>query len=226
MLVVGGESDLRTPHSSAVEAHRLFKGSQLLVVPNVGHSGVAGDPTPCARHAVQRFLLGGQAGKCRDRGDPYAPRRLAPTALKQVSSAAGVSNRRGRVLHAVAMTVQKYGGLTTLVNNAAPTDQHWIVQPSAQGRVMLPAIWGFRGRDQALVINVRSETVEKRFREAFSRYRVVVPADGLLAAFPGRWLCVRRAAELAAPDDERVVQEAAALQVGQERGRGPVAVGA
>src|SRR5438067_1168018 len=105
VLVVGGESDLRTPHSSAVEAHRLFKGSQFLFVPNVGHSGVAGDPTSCARHAVQRFLLGGQAGKCRDRGDPYAPRRLAPTALKQVSPAAGVSDRRGRVLHAVALTV-------------------------------------------------------------------------------------------------------------------------
>jgi putative SOS response-associated peptidase YedK len=62
--------------------------------------------------------------------------------------------------------------------NAAPTDQHWIVQPSGQGRVMVPAVWGFGGRDQGLVINVRSETAEKRFREAYSGHRVVVPADG------------------------------------------------
>ncbi|TMK67517.1 MAG: alpha/beta hydrolase [Actinobacteria bacterium] len=105
VLVVSGESDLRTPRSSALEAHHVFKGSQLLAVPNVGHSGVAGDPTPCARHAVQRFLLGGQAGSCADRDDPYAPRLLVPTALKQVDGAAGVPGRRGRILHAVALTV-------------------------------------------------------------------------------------------------------------------------
>jgi putative SOS response-associated peptidase YedK len=61
--------------------------------------------------------------------------------------------------------------------NAAPTDRHWIVQPSAQGRLLLPAVWGFPGRS-GLVINVRSETAEKRFHDAFAQRRVVVPADG------------------------------------------------
>jgi putative SOS response-associated peptidase YedK len=58
--------------------------------------------------------------------------------------------------------------------NAAPTDQHWIVEPARDGRVLLPAVWGFPGG----VINVRSETADRRFREPFLHGRVVVPADG------------------------------------------------
>ena len=62
--------------------------------------------------------------------------------------------------------------------NAAPTDQHWVVQPGTSGRELVPAVWGFAGGDSGLVINARSETAQKRFREPFERRRVVVPADG------------------------------------------------
>ena len=55
--------------------------------------------------------------------------------------------------------------------NAAPSDTHWIVQPGAAGRLLVPAVWGFRGG----MINARSETAEKRFRAAS---RVIVAADG------------------------------------------------
>ena len=58
--------------------------------------------------------------------------------------------------------------------NAAPTDTHWIVEPSPQGRVLVPAVWGFPGG----VINARSETAEMRFRPAFQSRRVIVAADG------------------------------------------------
>lgn len=58
--------------------------------------------------------------------------------------------------------------------NAAPTDRHWVVEPSPQGRVLLPARWGFRSG----AINARSETVERGFRKPFAQRRVVVPADG------------------------------------------------
>jgi putative SOS response-associated peptidase YedK len=58
--------------------------------------------------------------------------------------------------------------------NAAPTDRHWIVEPSPKGRVLLPAVWGFPGG----VINARSETAERTFRKPFAQRRVVVPADG------------------------------------------------
>jgi putative SOS response-associated peptidase YedK len=62
--------------------------------------------------------------------------------------------------------------------NAAPTDQHWVVQPSPQGRLLVPAVWGFVGGRSGLVINARAETADKRFREPFALRRVVVPADG------------------------------------------------
>ena len=60
--------------------------------------------------------------------------------------------------------------------NAAPTDQHWIVNP---GRELLPAVWGFPGAN-GLLINARSETADRlpAFRDAFARRRVIVPADG------------------------------------------------
>ena len=49
--------------------------------------------------------------------------------------------------------------------NAAPTDRHWVVEPSPQGRVLLPARWGFRSG----AINARSETVERVFRKPFAQ---------------------------------------------------------
>jgi len=58
--------------------------------------------------------------------------------------------------------------------NAAPTDEHFIVLPSPEGRVLLPAVWGFEGG----VINVRAETAERRFKSAFQGRRAIVPADG------------------------------------------------
>ncbi|HEX9577525.1 MAG TPA: SOS response-associated peptidase [Myxococcales bacterium] len=63
--------------------------------------------------------------------------------------------------------------------NAAPTDRHWIVEPGAAGRVLLPAVWGFPS-STGLLINARAESAERLpgFREAFARRRVVVPADG------------------------------------------------
>src|SRR4051812_46132860 len=55
--------------------------------------------------------------------------------------------------------------------NAAPTDQHWIVQQSSDRRLLVPAVWGLR----AGLINARSETADQRFRSAS---RVIVAADG------------------------------------------------
>ena len=58
--------------------------------------------------------------------------------------------------------------------NAAPTDRHWVVEPSPQGRVLVPAVWGFGNG----AINARSETAARLFRRPFTQRRVVVPADG------------------------------------------------
>jgi putative SOS response-associated peptidase YedK len=58
--------------------------------------------------------------------------------------------------------------------NAAPSDRHWIVRLAPSGRVLVPATWGIA----AGLINIRAETAERKFAEAFARRRVVVPADG------------------------------------------------
>jgi putative SOS response-associated peptidase YedK len=58
--------------------------------------------------------------------------------------------------------------------NAAPSDEHFIVLQSPQGRVLMPAVWGLQGG----VINARAETADRRFKAAFLGRRVIVPADG------------------------------------------------
>ncbi len=70
--------------------------------------------------------------------------------------------------------------------NIAPTDAHWIVRMKYEDRELLPARWGLinswakDGKRAAQQINARAETVSTRsvFKEAFSKRRCVVPADG------------------------------------------------
>ncbi len=52
--------------------------------------------------------------------------------------------------------------------NAAPGDQHWIVQLTPRGRVLVPAVWGLANG----AINLRGE---KGLR---GRRAVIMPADG------------------------------------------------
>ena len=72
--------------------------------------------------------------------------------------------------------------------NIAPTDQHWIVRLEGGRRRMVPARFGFRGRDGRVVINARSETAARlpMFREPFADGRCVVPADGFYEWQGGR----------------------------------------
>jgi putative SOS response-associated peptidase YedK len=58
--------------------------------------------------------------------------------------------------------------------NAAPTVQHWMVRPSPEGRLLVPAVWGLHDN----VINIRAETASRKFSHAFAHRRVVIPADG------------------------------------------------
>ena len=65
--------------------------------------------------------------------------------------------------------------------NVAPSDRHWIVEPGADRRVLLPAVWGYRVSGRPL-INVRGEQVAsgRGFREAFQARRCLVVTDGFL----------------------------------------------
>lgn len=63
--------------------------------------------------------------------------------------------------------------------NVAPTDDHWIVWRVADAKKKLGrAKWGIRPGGRELLINVRSETAAKRFKQAFEKRRCLVPADG------------------------------------------------
>ncbi len=70
--------------------------------------------------------------------------------------------------------------------NIAPTDQHWIMRMKYEDRELATAKWGLvnswakDGKRAAQQINARAETLEARsaFKEAFSKRRCVVPADG------------------------------------------------
>jgi putative SOS response-associated peptidase YedK len=70
--------------------------------------------------------------------------------------------------------------------NIAPTDPHWIVRMRYEEREILTAKWGLvnswarDAKRAARQINARAETVATNaaFREAFTKRRCVVPADG------------------------------------------------
>jgi putative SOS response-associated peptidase YedK len=70
--------------------------------------------------------------------------------------------------------------------NIAPTDPHWIVRMQYEEREILPAKWGLvntwakDAKRAAKQINARSETIAANpaFRDAFTKRRCVVPADG------------------------------------------------
>jgi putative SOS response-associated peptidase YedK len=69
--------------------------------------------------------------------------------------------------------------------NVAPSDTHWMLEYGADGRVLMPAKWGYlptgrSGRPREPLINVRGEQVASGhgFREAFASRRCAVVTDG------------------------------------------------
>ena len=64
--------------------------------------------------------------------------------------------------------------------NVAPSDRHWIVSQERGSRILGGATWGFLRDDDGLIVNARSENVERRptYRVPFLRTRCVVIADG------------------------------------------------
>jgi len=65
--------------------------------------------------------------------------------------------------------------------NAAPSDQHWILDYGADRRTLRPATWGCRAA-QRLLINVRGERVAsgEAFRRSFASERCAIVTDGFL----------------------------------------------
>ena len=71
--------------------------------------------------------------------------------------------------------------------NVAPSDRHWILCASGDGRVLVPATWGYLASGKPL-INVRSEQVAsgRGFRDAFQARRCAVVTDGFYEWSPQR----------------------------------------
>ena len=106
-LILSGADDLRTPTSGAREVAEQIPGSQLLVVPNTGHSVLSSDPTHCASNALQALFAGKPIQPCKATPPPPLLRLtpLAPTQPREDPPGAGSRGLPGRTLQAVLLTL-------------------------------------------------------------------------------------------------------------------------
>ncbi len=110
-LILSGADDLRTPTAGAREVAAQIPGSQLVVVPEVGHSVLSSDLSGCASRALQALFKPAPIKPCA--GGPeilgllkLAP--LAPTRLSEVPPARGSHGRPGRTLEAAGLTLADF----------------------------------------------------------------------------------------------------------------------
>jgi len=107
-LILSGAEDLRTPTANAREVAAQIPDSQLLVVPEVGHSVLGSDFSGCAGKALQALFKPAPIEPCRGGTQllnllGLAP--LAPARLAEVPPARGYRGRPGRTLRAVGLTL-------------------------------------------------------------------------------------------------------------------------
>ncbi|MGI8556869.1 MAG: alpha/beta hydrolase [Solirubrobacteraceae bacterium] len=103
-LILSGADDLRTPTADAAAVSAQIPGSQLVVVPNDGHSVIGTDLGNCSLAAVRAFFGSGAVQPCRASRRPSI---LRPTAVPPLNLAAvgGGSGRAARALAAAALTL-------------------------------------------------------------------------------------------------------------------------
>ena len=106
-LILSGDDDLRTPTANAREVAAEIPGSTLLVVPNVGHSVLGGDPTSCSSDALQALFAEKPIKSCATAAPPSLlfPTPLPPARLADVAPARGNHGKPGRTLGAVVETL-------------------------------------------------------------------------------------------------------------------------
>lgn len=108
VLVLSGEHDLRTPLESASQIAARFPRSGLVTARYTGHAVLSGAPRavrPCVLAAVKRFVAGVPVRTTCGGPVTLPPVPVAPTALAQVSPAAGITGTRGRTAAAVLATL-------------------------------------------------------------------------------------------------------------------------
>jgi pimeloyl-ACP methyl ester carboxylesterase len=93
-LILNGRQDLRTPVEDASAVAARIPGAQLVSVPNVGHSVLGSDPTPCAREAVAAFFSGRPVAQCAAAAPQFPPTAKPATSLDRCRPTAGRAARR------------------------------------------------------------------------------------------------------------------------------------
>lgn len=71
VLIVQADRDAATPYAGALELHKRFKGSRLIVEKGAGSHGVTGAVNPCVNDRVDTYLL---TGKVDSKNVTCAPR--------------------------------------------------------------------------------------------------------------------------------------------------------
>ena len=109
-LILSGADDLRTPTSGAREVANQIPDSQLLVVPNTGHSVLGADPTPCAHNALKSFFEQRSIKQCKETAAPplFLPTPLPPRSIAAVSPAHGNHGLPGRTLQSALLTLADF----------------------------------------------------------------------------------------------------------------------
>ena len=84
-LILSGADDLRTPTANAREVAAQIPGSQLLVVPEVGHSVLSSDLSGCASKALQALFKPAPIKPCTGGPEILGLLKLAPLAPARLS---------------------------------------------------------------------------------------------------------------------------------------------
>lgn len=110
-LILSGADDLRTPTSGAREVASAIPDSNLLVVPNTGHSVLGADPTPCSHNALKALFERHPIHECKERTPPSLalPTPLPPRSLAEVPDAPGNGGLSGRTLQASLLSFRDFG---------------------------------------------------------------------------------------------------------------------
>lgn len=106
-LILSGAADLRTPTANAREVAAAIPDSQLVVVPDTGHSVLGSEIGSCAKDALQAVFAAHPVKPCH--AVPLAPilrpPPLPPVRLALVTPIHGNAGLPGRTLHAVTLTL-------------------------------------------------------------------------------------------------------------------------
>jgi pimeloyl-ACP methyl ester carboxylesterase len=106
VLMLSGQVDMRTPLEGARTAAAGWPNARVLEIPNTGHSVLTADLSGCAIRAARRFLRGGSPpAACGRRRNLFPAMPPVPASLRSLRPTGGVGGARGRVLHALELTL-------------------------------------------------------------------------------------------------------------------------